>query len=546
MGGGQDDAGAPGQTTLGDLVRFLFGRRFPAGCPAHPPDVFAVASILLDRTGAHVRAASLEREPLLDDRWPGLVEEAGLAWRRAGRPSAQVRRWWGELRAARSHAVRDRLPDALVRTLLGLLGAADEASAGLGLPAAPGEDSDARFDEFEDYLAVYGTLGLDLAVDRVWVLPKQHTPQRGLTIRSFSHHLCAGLVRSIRPAFHKFPRPSRHTPGAMLHILVLPWPVDLGPHPLRPHPAVLPASPRDNFAFFDFHHPGLAEDVARFRQRFEAALEAAARLAPRVDLVVLPEMALTPAQAEVARAVCGARGICLLSGLASDPDSAEPAVNRVLFHGPPEPESELSVQFTQDKHHRWCLDRWQIEQYGLFSQLDATREWWENTRISERFLNFVSLRDWCTLSTFVCEDLARQDPSVDLLRAVGPNLVVALLMDGPQIAARWSARYATVLAEDPGSSVLTVTSFGMCQRSAPRPGDADRRRVVGRWSDALSGSRDLELPDDGAVGLLLHVARGQRLEYTADGRADASAVPVLTGVQAIFGRSGDDGAAGGG
>lgn len=67
----------------------------------------------------------------------------------------------------------------------------------------------------------------------------------------------------------------------------------------------------------------------------------------------------------------------------------------------------------------------------------------------------------------VCEDLARQDPAADLIRAVGPNLLIALLMDGPQLSGRWPARYASVLAEDPGTSVLTLTSLGMAERSRP-------------------------------------------------------------------------------
>jgi hypothetical protein len=67
----------------------------------------------------------------------------------------------------------------------------------------------------------------------------------------------------------------------------------------------------------------------------------------------------------------------------------------------------------------------------------------------------------------ICEDLARQDPAAELVRAVGPNLLVALLMDGPQLANRWPARYAAVLAEDPGTSILTLTSLGMVERSRP-------------------------------------------------------------------------------
>jgi hypothetical protein len=46
-------------------------------------------------------------------------------------------------------------------------------------------------------------------------------------------------------------------------------------------------------------------------------------------------------------------------------------------------------------------------------------------------------------------------------------LLIALLMDGPQLKSRWSGRYAGVLAEDPGSSVLTLTSLGMALRSRP-------------------------------------------------------------------------------
>jgi hypothetical protein len=40
-------------------------------------------------------------------------------------------------------------------------------------------------------------------------------------------------------------------------------------------------------------------------------------------------------------------------------------------------------------------------------------------------------------------------------------MVVALLLDGPQLASRWTARYASMLLDDPGSAVLTLTSYGM-------------------------------------------------------------------------------------
>ena len=42
------------------------------------------------------------------------------------------------------------------------------------------------------------------------------------------------------------------------------------------------------------------------------------------------------------------------------------------------------------------------------------------------------------------------DEVAELIRDVGPTLVVTILLDGPQLATRWTARYAGVLADDPG------------------------------------------------------------------------------------------------
>ena len=50
-------------------------------------------------------------------------------------------------------------------------------------------------------------------------------------------------------------------------------------------------------------------------------------------------------------------------------------------------------------------------------------------------------------------------PLRTVIRSVGPNLVIVLLMDGPQLVRRWPGKYATVLSDDPGSAVLTVTSL---------------------------------------------------------------------------------------
>jgi hypothetical protein len=72
-----------------------------------------------------------------------------------------------------------------------------------------------------------------------------------------------------------------------------------------------------------------------------------------------------------------------------------------------------------------------------------------------------------TITSLVCEDLALNSDIADVIRSVGPTDVISVLLDGPQLRSRSAARYASVLADDPGSAVLTLTSFGMAQRSRP-------------------------------------------------------------------------------
>ncbi|HEX5887886.1 MAG TPA: hypothetical protein VFY61_04250, partial [Pyrinomonadaceae bacterium] len=134
----------------------------------------------------------------------------------------------------------------------------------------------------------------------------------------------------------------------------------------------------------------------------------------------------------------------------------------------------------------------------------------------------------------ICEDLARQDPIAELVRAVGPNLVIALLMDGPQLPSRWPARYATVLADDPGSSVLTLTSIGMAELSRP-PSVATGSRAIALWKDAKTGQAiTIDLPKD-KQGAVLSLSRVFVKEYAADGRDDGGATgyPTLTGVHYV-------------
>lgn len=94
----------------------------------------------------------------------------------------------------------------------------------------------------------------------------------------------------------------------------------------------------------------------------------------------------------------------------------------------------------REKHHRWKLNKAQIQRYALSSALDPKANWWEGIPIAPRVVEFFEVRGGTSLTVLICEDLARADPCQAVVRAVGPNLVVALLMDGPQRAFRCPPR----------------------------------------------------------------------------------------------------------
>ena len=158
-----------------------------------------------------------------------------------------------------------------------------------------------------------------------------------------------------------------------------------------------------------------------------------------------------------------------------------------------------------------------MQSYGL-TGLDQTKSWWERLDILSRSLDLLVYRGKSTLTTLICEDLARVDPCQAVVRAVGPNLLIALLMDGPQIGERWPGRYATVLAEDPGTSVLSLTSFGLMARQN-RLGKFGQSSSIALWKDEKNGPQKLELHRN-AEAMVLELTPALKQERTLDGRLD--------------------------
>jgi hypothetical protein len=193
---------------------------------------------------------------------------------------------------------------------------------------------------------------------------------------------------------------------------------------------------------------------------------------------------------------------------------------------------ERYLEWVQNKHHRWKLERDQIRRYHLGSSLRPDYNWWERIDLSRRECEFRVFRHGLSLAALVCEDLARIDPVQTVIRSVGPNLVIALLMDGPQFERRWSGRYATILADDPGSAVLTLTSLALVRRSN-EPGQGEPRQIA-LWKQAGGRTEELSLPR-GAHALLLNLWPDGLTNFTLDGRSDRGTTTnlFLSGVQSI-------------
>jgi len=548
-----------GSLTVRELLTFLCPELADSSAPpAWPPDAFAMAAVLILESGIYLKVVSRwppsgeEADgclPVPSDAWADRMGTIGSAWR-AGveqhRVPLEVRHWWKIVHSCLDRPLSELAQQAApCHALLQLCAAADEACQGVGFPFTGSDDYFNR--EAEKRLVTTflegSTLCRQIHHSRAKVLPKAHTPQNGLTLASLTHNLALWVTSDVVPHWYSV-LPLTHQylwASPSLNVLLVPWPEAITPTQFRPaEPAYGElANMPEEFKFFTYCKNAACTPAQRRQgskqlcQRLEDLYHEALALAGRIEMVILPELALE-SQFESAEVYRWARShdLFLVCGVAAESQGGSPGRNYVTV-GIPFSHSRFYSTIEQNKHHRWRLDRTQIVQYGLGGQLDPESEWWEHTSSEARQLTFVSILPWLSLSVLVCEDLARQEPVARLVRTVGPNLVIALLMDGPQLEARWPARYATVLADDPGCSVLTLTSVGMAELCRPQGRPASRS--VALWKDAKSGmARQIELPA-GYHGLVLNLTRQWDGEWTADGRYDGgrSSYPILGGVHPV-------------
>jgi hypothetical protein len=523
--------------------------------PVWPPDVFCLCAAILQGSGAYSRvvndsdamSSSGESRRRAQD-----LSRVGRSWAiavsSAKQPPKEVSAWWSTVFSGRKTVLYLLGNEEFVeyrRALIDLLGAADEACVGLGIDKIDlqlrigGGLAPFKFQAegvLVESMSSPGGATLCKSIDpsRARVLPKMHTPQSGLTVRSLSHHLgyCPGS--DMRPKWASL-APRRHSHA--LNLLLVPWPKIVEPAQFvaTRSRGVKDEVGRGGYGLFSYRpSPGPS------RSQIDQLLRNAEESVGQVNGIVFPELSMSEPEFDLISQEFARPDRFVVSGIGKDGEGSS-GINSAywdLIDPNIKDKSGEAVRYriTQKKHHRWKLDKSQIMQYGIGTNLHPLANWWEHIELGDREISFVSLQPWLTISVLICEDLARPDPVGDIIRAVGPNLIIALLSDGPQIANRWPGRYASGFADDPGSSVLTLTSLGMSRLSRPADPSKNRSGVVALWRDAKTGTTEISLPDQ-YDAVVLNITVEYHEEWTADGRGDrkSSGYPVLSGYHLIKG-----------
>ena len=485
-----------------------------------PPDLLAMTEVILQRSEAYRFALSPPGgstwPPADVPDWPDAVTEAGRRWSawaedRIGPIPGLVAQEWRVLSEAAgiplSHLTEAR-NWRVCQALLTLHAIADEACAGLGV-ALDASDADGLLYRARgrELLARTGSLAR-FPAHLFRVLPKVRTPPHGSSVRSLSRY-AAVHAPGVEARWSKVPAMRPGTSLMTSTALLLPWPLRVRESDFRPVAGSLRELADQPFGFFEFA-PSERLDLDLVDRMLAAALDEV----DTVNAVILPESAVDNNEIDDLEALLGRHGVIgLITGVRGHPEQPGQFPRNWVHIGVST--GEHWVHIRQRKHHRWSLDEGQIHQYHLGGALHPHIRWWEAIEVPRRSVQFVEIGDGATLVSLVCEDLAQIDEVASVIRSVGPMIVVTPVLDGPQLSSRWAARYASVVADDPGSAVLTLTSFGMAQRSQP-PGQ-NPSAVVALWKDPGQGTREIPL-EPGAQGILLSASADRATRRSYDGR----------------------------
>lgn len=499
-----------------------------------PADLFALTDVILERSEAYrfvfASLDGLHWPPARYADWSEAVETTGRQWtiwvedRESAFPDLLAEEW--RIFIERADLPLDDLAEGrdsqMCEALLTLHAIADEACAGFGMAFDVPNGRGCRYRaRGRELLARTGSIArIDPHLMRV--LPKVRTPPNGTSLRSFSRYACVRRP-TVDARWHRLPARRSGTDPRARHanLLLLPWPLRVRESDFRPVDGSVQRLAKEPFGLFEFA-PSEKLDLDLVGRVIEAAREEV----DSVDVVLLPESAVDESDINDLEMLLESYGVTsLITGVRQRaPEPGRLPGNWVHIGVSPRlekaapvanPISEEWFHIRQNKHHRWSLDEKQIYQYHLGGALHPHVRWWEAVDVPRRTIQFIELGDEVTFVSLVCEDLAQIDDVGEIIRSVGPTLVFTPLLDGPQLNSRWTARYASVLADDPGSSVLTLTSYGMVQRSRPRGRESSP--VIALWKDPVRGVREIPL-EHGAQGVLLTVCGDRATRRSADGR----------------------------
>jgi hypothetical protein len=497
-----------------------------------PADLFALTEVFLVEAQAFRFALSpppgQQWPPAGRASWSDAVERAAHEWRRwVEQPIGPAPALVSEEFEVLLEGVDTPLDEVtegrdwrLCQALLTLHAIADEACAGLSVAFDYGEGEACLYRaQSRELLARTGSLSR-IGTCFLRVLPKARTPPTGRA--SFSRYACV-IRRKVEIGWYKLPF---RTSGAGAeaergNVLLLPWPLRVRDVDFRVVPGSVRRLEKEPYGFFEFA-PGEPLDLDLVDRTVRAAREEVGN----VDIVMLPESALEVGEIGELEALLDRHGVASLrAGVRGRPsESGRLRCNWVHIGVNPrlDPSGPLGsggsqawFHLRQDKHHRWSLDEGQILQYHLGGVLHPHIRWYEAIDTPRPSVQFIETGAGTLTANVVCEDLTQNDEVGEIIRSVGPTFMTAFLLDGPQLASRWGARYASVLADDPGAAVLTLTSYGMARRSRPR--GRDPSAVVALWKEPDGGAREIPL-EPGAHAVLLTVCGDIATRRSADGR----------------------------
>lgn len=543
-----------------------------------PPDLFALTSLILQQTGSYIHTVLPFGSAIWpeDQEWQQTLRITRKKWYRwilgKGKfPNFLKKRHellvggWHEItieqiRDLQVPSPNEPTPDQrriweVCKIILELHALADEACEGLGITAKNSwkeqpfrnshKDKSKQHDRLDmDVKTIHGMANILLAytgslsrlpVSVVRVLPKLRTPNVGLTLRSFSHNV---TMHQTEVDVMWRTMPWVNIDENTINMMIVPWPYTMEPTWFKPSVHTTPRNSSERTRYFEYEGSPTPFDP----EKLLTMLQNAETSVHRIHLIVFPELALTEGNLEailqaLAKNKARDQVPMVLTGVrdsAPDDLGTNQVVLSTFFAG-------KWYQFKQDKHHRWRLDGKQIKQYNLGGALAGGKEWWEAIRISRRKLSVLAPNNWLALCPLICEDLARLEPVSEIIRGIGPTLLIAILLDGPQLSERWPSRYASVLADDPGTSVLTVSALGLTKRSLNDYGGGDGLDIVALWKDSVTGARTIpiqqseKLKDGASVGVVLTISAHWKEEFTSDGRGDGGngALFVLQGIHSV-------------